>query len=219
MNGPRRPLRWYRHQPLGDRFHASVRWATCPFGAVEAELAPDGGVLDWGCGQGVLATWVAHRSTGRSVHGVDIDAAKLVVARSAAAVANVATRTSFATIQPEDLPVGAWRSVVVNDVLYLLTPDHQARLVHALATVVEPGGVLVAKVMGGRPRWKVWATEAQEALAVGRLGISASSSGVHRSPPIGDLVGWMTDAGLVATARPVDRHYHCPHVLVVGRRP
>lgn len=219
MNGPRRPLRWYRNQPLGARFHVAVRWATCPFGAVEAELAPDGDVLDWGCGHGVLATWAAHREADRSVHGVDIDAARLVVARSAAAVGNVDTRTSFATIQPEDLPAGAWRSVVVNDVLYLLTPDRQARLVQALATVVEPGGVLVAKVMGDRPRWKVRATEAQEALTVGRLGLSASSSGVHQSPAIDDLVGWMTDAGLVAAARRADRRYHCPHVLVVGRRP
>ncbi len=79
--------------------------------------------------------------------------------------------------------------------------------------------MLLAKVTGAEPRWKVRATEAQEALAVGRLGVTASDEGVHPSPAVDDVVAWMANAGLRATARRVDRGYHCPHVLVTGRRP
>ncbi len=219
MNDPHRPLGWYRKMAFGTRAHVALRWATCPFGDIEAELPAEGAILDWGCGHGVLATWAAHRSAGRTAHGVDIDADKLEIARSAAVAAHLADRTSFALVDPDEVPDGSWPAVVVNDVLYLLTPDAQVRLVEAAAAVIAPGGVLVAKVMGDGPRWKVRATEAQEAMVVGRLGVTASDAGVHPSPSIDDVMSWMVNAGLSATARPVDRGYHCPHVLVIGRRP
>ena len=77
---PRRPtgagraaLRAYRLLPIGARLHATVRWWSAPFAAVQAEVPPTGRILEIGCGHGLLCTYLALSQPARSVLGVDID--------------------------------------------------------------------------------------------------------------------------------------------------
>jgi 2-polyprenyl-3-methyl-5-hydroxy-6-metoxy-1,4-benzoquinol methylase len=209
-----------RYRSLGwrARLHVAVRWATCPFGPVEALLPDTGRVLDWGCGHGVLAILAASRQPGREVEGVDIDAEKIHLARRAAANGPEADRVHFGVIAPTDRPVGAWDAVVIDDVLYLLDPAAQEDLVRHAAGAVGPGGLLLVKDMAAEPGWKVVLTRMQEHLAVRFLRLTATGAGVHPSPRVDDLRRWMEDAGLAVEVHRLDRGYHCPHVAVTGRR-
>lgn len=79
----------YDGAPPGDRLHVRVRWLTCPFPALEREVPLAGDVVEVGCGHGLLSLYLAACSPARRVVGVDVDAAKLDLARAAAATAGL----------------------------------------------------------------------------------------------------------------------------------
>lgn len=213
-----RPTRWYRDEPLGVRAHIALRWASAPFGPLE-RLIPDAGrILEWGCGHGLGCLHAASAAPGRQVLGVDIDEAKLAVARRAATRAGLAGRVRFEVVGPDDLPTGEWDAIVIDDVLYLLDPEHQTALVRAAAAALAPTGSLVVKDMARTPRWKDALTRAQERVVVGTLGLTASAHGLHRSPRPADVVAWAAEGGVTASVIRLDRGYHVPHVAIAGGR-
>ena len=68
---PRRPtgagraaLRRTGPVPIGARLHATVRWWSAPFPAVEAAVPPTGRILEIGCGHGLFSTYLALAATG-----------------------------------------------------------------------------------------------------------------------------------------------------------
>lgn len=219
MTGTDRPLQWYANAPLAVRAHVALRWATCPFGAIEELVPASGRILDWGCGHGLFGLWLAQRSADRSIHGVDIDLDKLVAAREATAGSPFGERVDFAPVTPDEAPSGSWEAVVVTDVLYLLDEAQQRATIAAAGAALAPGGTLVVKEMASRPRWKARLTQAQEQVVVRGLRLTATADGIHPAPAPELLVDVMEDAGLRCEVVPLDRGYHCPHVAVVGRKP
>lgn len=214
-----RPFRWYSAESPSTRGHVALRWMTCPIGPIETLLPVRGTILDWGCGHGVLSLWAAHGGNARTVHGVDIDEDKIAAAKRATARAGLDDRVSFSVVGSHDDPNGQWDAVIINDVLYLLEPARQREMVEAAAASLSPGGFLVIKDMADSPRWKVLLNRLQERIVVGLLAITASEDGPQRPPEVNDLTRWMGEAGLTVHRRPMDRHYHCAHIAVVGRRP
>jgi 2-polyprenyl-3-methyl-5-hydroxy-6-metoxy-1,4-benzoquinol methylase len=187
---------------------------------IAAEVPRKGHVLEVGCGHGLLALYLALEIQGRHVVGVDIDAAKIA---EAAAAANRAAPSeadiSFATVEAGYVPEGEWDAVVIADVLYLLPFEDQRRLLLAAAGALAPGGVLVVKEMGLKPRWKQRWTRMQETLATRVFRITDSvGQGLTFIDPA-DMAGWLNAVGLDVSSRRVDRGYPWPHHLVVGRRP
>ena len=86
MTGAAGPLlSLYSGAPLTARAHVRVRWATCPFRAVAAEVPASGRILEVGCGHGLLSLHLALTSPTREVLGVDVDDDKLKAGRTAAA--------------------------------------------------------------------------------------------------------------------------------------
>lgn len=228
MHPLRRPTRWFRGQGLRTRLHVRLRWATGPMlrvaGLVAVSLAPSGRwrVVDWGCGHGllglVLADLAAVNGVELVVDGTDIDPAKVASAEAAIAAAGLGDRLGARVVEPGDLPEGPVDLVVLDDVLYLMGPERQERLVRAAAAAVGPGGVVICKEMGAQPRWKARLIAAQERLTVGRLGVSATADGLGSFPPPERVAGWLAEEGLVTSTIPMDRWRHAPHVAVVGRR-
>jgi 2-polyprenyl-3-methyl-5-hydroxy-6-metoxy-1,4-benzoquinol methylase len=208
----------YRAAPLPVRAHVWLRWRTCPFPAVAAMIPRTGRVLDFGCGHGLFAAYLALGSLDREVTGVDVAPDKLRAARAAAGrAAPLGARVTFAPVRPGEVPEGPWAAVAVVDVLYLLDPDRQRRLLADLAGHLAPDGVLVVKEMARRPRWKFWWGVAQETLAVRVLRLT---HGRHLTfvPPDG-LAAWMRETGLQVSTQALDRGFVHPHHLVVGHRP
>ncbi len=176
-------------------------------------------MLDVGTGHGLFALYLAERSPARRVHGVDIDDDKLTMARAAAARAPRLTNVSFTAGPDLGDADGDFDAITVLDVLYLLDPGHQERLVAQLAERLRPGGHLVVKESAETPRWKLRWSRAEEVLATKVLRITESTdSGLPFTAPAA-LAAWMAEAGLTVAERAIDRHYPYPHYLVVGTRP
>jgi 2-polyprenyl-3-methyl-5-hydroxy-6-metoxy-1,4-benzoquinol methylase len=211
----RTALRAYRAAPVGDRLHVLVRWFSCPFPPVVEELPPVGRVLEVGCGHGLFSGYLAERSPGLHVHGVDIDADKIAVASASKRPAD--GRLDFAVGHSGAVPAGPWDAVVLVDVLYLLDEAAQRGLLESCAAVLAPGGVLVVKDMATTPRWKARWNAAQEAVSVRLLKITAGSPEFTFTDP--DVrASWLVAAGLRdVRARRLDRGRVHPHHLLVAR--
>ena len=207
----RRLLSLYRAAPVPVRAHVRVRWATCPFRAVAAEVPPSGSILEVGCGHGLLSLYLALGSADRRVTGVDVDEDKLAVARAATAAGGL--DATFEAVQGAALPDGPWAAIVIVDVLYLLSASDQRAVLQACAARLTAGGVLVVKEMAPVPRWKARWNAVQETAAVKILGITEGEELTFLTPA--ELASAMTAGGLRVRDRPVHRGYpHPPHLLV-----
>lgn len=202
-------------ESMSTRAHVAVRWLSCPFGAVLDALPQAGEVLDVGCGHGILSLELARRQ-GVSVLGVDVDDAKVQVARRAAARAG-ASHARFETVDPAGVPEGAWAAIAVVDALYLMPAERQEELLACLATRLRPGGSLVVKEMDTTPRAKAFWMRTQERLAVRALHITRGDTLAFTDAA--SLERTMSAAGLRTATTRVDRRYPHPHVLVVGTKP
>jgi 2-polyprenyl-3-methyl-5-hydroxy-6-metoxy-1,4-benzoquinol methylase len=198
----------------GDRFHVAVRWRSCPFPAVEAQLPTTGRVLDVGCGHGLFPLYLAARSPDRQVVGVDVDAAKLASARRAAEAAGLDVR--FAEAPGGELPAGPWDAVTIVDVLYLLGQDRALDLVTRAAAALAPGGILAVKEIDLRPRWKYELARLQEVVSTRVTRITEGEGVAFVDPAF--IVGAMKAAGLTVARHPLDHRSIHPHLLITGRR-
>ena len=211
----RRVVGLYSGAPLTDRVHVAVRWATCPFPAVAAQLPGTGRILEVGCGHGVLSLYLALTSADRQVVGVDVDEDKLAVARTAAGAEGLAA--TFDVVAGAELPAGPWAGIAIVDVLYLLSADDQRSLLRSCAGLLAPGGVLAVKEMALVPRWKATWNRVQETASVKVLGITEGSELTFLAPA--DMAGAMAEGGLTVRDRPIHRGYPHPHHLLVGTKP
>ncbi len=177
-----------------------------------------GQILEVGCGHGLLSLFLALSSADRQVHGVDLDHAKVDAALEAAGrLGPDEARVSFSTVAQGWLPTELVEAIVIADVLYLLTPDDQFRLLVACAACLGPEGILVVKEVAPEPRWKFRWNQVQETLSTRVLGITAGGGGLHFVPPA-TMAGWLRDEHLAVESRAVDRGYPWPHHLLVARR-
>jgi 2-polyprenyl-3-methyl-5-hydroxy-6-metoxy-1,4-benzoquinol methylase len=148
----RRPtLGAFRGQPFGQRLRAAIRWALAPYGEVVEELPRTGLCVDMGCGAGILAQAAATAHPDLDVLGVDIDERRTRVAQSAA---SGNPRLRFLCADWLKLPIETADAFVFVDVLHHLAESDQARVVEYCARHLSPGGRILIKDVGLRPRWK-----------------------------------------------------------------
>lgn len=191
------------------RSHIALRWLSCPFRAVLAEIRSGSSVLDYGCGHGVLALAAAAERQA-TVLGVDIDPRKVAVACRAAT-----PTATFALIEIGEIPDGPWDAICVVDVLYLMAPEAQREMLTGLARRLAPGGALIVKEMATNPRAKVAWMRAQEQVMVRLVGATRGTTLAFTEPVA--LEEALRSCGLDVSSRPVP-HYPHPHHLLIGRR-
>ena len=207
-------MKLYGDVPLPDRLHIWLRLRSCPFEAVAAHVTADGHVLDVGCGHGAFAMYLGLSSPARSVVGIDVDARKIAIAEKARRGLRDPDAVTLRVATPDEPLSGSFDTVVIVDVLYLLSPDRQRRVLAQAAAVLKPGGRLVVKETALTPSWKYRLTALQEDAMVRVLRVT---KGDRRSfAPPEQIVGSMRDAGLEVVEIPLARGHVHPHHLMVG---
>jgi cyclopropane fatty-acyl-phospholipid synthase-like methyltransferase len=200
------------------------RWWTCPFAPIAEALTSAQRVLDVGCGHGLFPLYLATRHAASEIVGVDIDAEKLGVARTAATAAGLDGRVRFEEVGvgytpaevPPIRPARGWDGISVVDVLYLMGPELAMRLLRDAAQTLAPGGRLVVKEIDTTPAWKHRISAAQEVLATRVMRIT---KGDHNEQVASSTVAAeMESVGLDVTTARLDRGRIHPDYVVVGTR-
>jgi len=207
----RQALALYRDAPAAVRAHVTIRWWSAPFRRVADVLPATGRILEIGCGHGLFSAYAALDAAGREVLGVDIDADKIAAAVKAAEGVD---GLEFRVAPDGAVPEGPWDAIVFVDVLYLLPADEQRRLLTEAVAQLAPGGSVVVKEMGTRPRWKVRWNMLQETLSVKVLRITEGSEFDFVDPRT--MGSWLVRLGLRVRVRRLDAGRVHPHHLMVA---
>ncbi len=201
--------------PLVERLFVRGRLATAPFDAM-LERVRGTRLADVGCGHGVLTSLLATGHPERVITGIDVDARKLAFAKvSVGKLANVRleelTVEQLAAREP-----GAFDSVAVAHVLYLLPESARASFLAACRVLLAPGGRLVLLEAEADGSWRARKAQVQEWLAVNVLGRTRSSGGLAFGTREGTL-RLLTGAGFrVAEVARLHQGYSTSHVLFVA---
>jgi len=204
----------YAGAPRTERLHVAARLRSCPMRAIADATPPSGRVLDFGCGHGAVALYLAFTSAAREITGMDVDGAKLVHARAAADLAGLPI--GFEQVPPLYRPAGEWDAITIVDVLYLLGEDAALDVIDGAAAALASGGVVVIKEIDVRPRWKYWLAAGQEHAATKLVRIT-KGTGVQFLPPR-QIVDRLLTAGLHVEQHSLHRGRLHPHHLIVGRK-
>jgi SAM-dependent methyltransferase len=125
-------------------------------------LPATGAVLDIGCGFGLFSLYYAAVAPGRVVHGLDVDARRIGLARRAAArlgLDNVTYEQGDALAFKGGTEVAA---AYMLDIIHHVPAAAVAPLLAQLRRSLPPGGRLLVKDVDTRPaakRWFTWALD------------------------------------------------------------
>jgi SAM-dependent methyltransferase len=173
---------------------------------------PLGAVLDLGCGRGQLAIALLLAGVAGRVTGLDIDAAKIALARRAAE--GLPARFEVADLVAAEIPPA--ETVLLVDVLLQMPPAGQA--------------ALLARILASAPRRVVirafdpergWRSAFGFAMERGRrlLGGDRGSAGALAPRPVGEIAAPFAAAGYAVEVTPCWAGTPLPNVLLVAERP
>jgi len=205
----------YRGLPAQVRFHTRMRAFTCPMDPVLERLPASGRLLDVGCGHGLYANAAALRTPGLDVLGIDPSPDKV---RWAQATVAGRPRIRFRAERLEDVVEDPFDAVAVLDVLYLVPRGEWAAFLGGCRERLRPGGRLLLKEVGVRPRWKFRKCALQEAVSVRLLGITLGGAFAFAGKE--EMAALLRDLGFSGVGvTDLGRGYSTPHVLYEAARP
>jgi cyclopropane fatty-acyl-phospholipid synthase-like methyltransferase len=174
-------------------------------------LPLSGDVLDLGCGFGLFSLYYAQVRPGLRLHGVDLDARRVGIAREAARRLGLAN-VEYVVGDARDFRARrGYAGAYMLDIVHHVEPEAVRPLLAELRTSLAPGGCLVVKDVDTRPAYKRWFTHALDLLV---------SPG---SPPhywaAETLQAALEDAGFQVVRHAMVDFLPYPHVLYVCRNP
>lgn len=159
-----RAVHRYRRAPLVARWFVHGRAFLSDLARVEEYVPRHGFVVDLGCGHGLFANLLLEASPRRRILGLDVDERKIAVARS-----TIAGRDGlrFEVADVVAVPPPHCDAITIVDVLYLMSPEDQERILRNAASALAEGAPLIVKAQEARvdPRYAL--TYAQEVITVG----------------------------------------------------
>jgi len=169
-------------------------------------------VLEVGCGFGLFGCYFAARDPQRTWLGLDLDAGRIDMARSAAGKLGL-TNAKFAVADARETLVleESFDAVVMMDLLHHIPDDSKRQLLDAVLARLAPGGVLIIKDVTRRPRWKMAFTWILDVLMTRGFEMWYWSPGQFRSA---------IDERFDIEAYPINDWLPYPHIVyVVGAAP
>jgi SAM-dependent methyltransferase len=197
-----------------ERWHLSVRFSTVPWDRILPAFSPDGSLVDFGCGPGLLSHLLSRAGFSGTYLGLDPDPRKVDRARRWLPE-SAGRRFASGSVLAE--PSGPFAQAALIDVLYLVPPSERSAFVSGAARWLVPGGLLVAVTSGGGAAWKRLLDGLQERLAVG-LGVTRGATVALCDGA--EVSRILSGAGFVdVTVSDIGDGYLHGFELVRGRRP
>lgn len=122
--------------PLQNFLYEKLRKLILPLEQIDSNLPKAGKILDLGCGQGVIANYIAKESQ-RDVIGIDTNVKRLKKSNL--------KNLSFKSGDLTSILLPRSKGIVISDVLHHLNRQDQNKLIKKLYLSLENGGVLVIK--------------------------------------------------------------------------
>ncbi len=146
-----------RYKPLSawESFYLRTRWRLCPFETVESHVPRKGRILDFGCGYGMLSNFLALKSPGRQVLGIDLNEARIEVAKRSS---KGHPEVSFQLGDVRDFQGIPFDAVVMTDVLHHIDEDNVRVLLRIIRSCLSDHGTLVVLDVDRSPRRKFYTT-------------------------------------------------------------
>lgn len=143
----------YATAPRLQRILARYRPYIAPFEALVEAVPPGARVLDIGCGSGLFLALLAGSGRIAGGCGFDSSAAAIDVAQLMAERLPSSHGLDFRCLGAEaPWPEGHFDVVSLIDVIHHIDPRFQCDVIARAARRLEPGGLLLYKDMGERPR-------------------------------------------------------------------
>lgn len=206
-----RALRQYEGAPLFARLFVRGRAYLADLPFIETYVPRQGFVVDLGCGHGLFANLLVEASERRRVLGIDLDERKIAVARL---TEREGLRFVVGDVGAEELP--PCDCVTIIDVLYLMPPELQERVLRGCASALPEGGRLVVKAQEARPDPRYALTYAQEMIAT-TIGLTRPGGGQLYFPGRDEAVSLIERCGFAPEVIPM-RGRPYTDVLYVCRR-
>ncbi len=203
-------VRLYRGSGAATRFYLRIKLRICPFLAMETYFPTAGRIIDLGCGNGAFSNLLKLGSPPREILGLDLDPKKI---RAATRVHQDVPGLEFrvSNITDMDYPPADVFSII--DVLYLIPPEKQEKMLRKCFGSLSRGGVLIIKDMDTEPGWKYLWNLFQETLAVKIIGFTLGSKFHFR--PRAEYLALLEKTGFRVKAVSLDKGYWYPHILYV----
>lgn len=186
-----------------------LRRLIIPFELVEGHVPPDCRLVDVGCGFGTFASFVAAKSSRRSVLGMDLSSKRISAAKERyAGMQNL--DFSCADITCTEIPNAD--IITLIDVLHHIpVRELQASLLKSCFEALSAGGTILVKDVDTKPRWKYWWNYIHDYV-------------MTRGEPVlylrrDDLRDSLAKVGFSITDVMEIKNYPYAHVLYVGRKP
>jgi 2-polyprenyl-3-methyl-5-hydroxy-6-metoxy-1,4-benzoquinol methylase len=204
-------LRYFSWAARGQIY---FRWFSCPFEMLRTYVPAHGVVYDLGCGHGILLQWLASvMPEGVRFEGLDIDHGKIGMAKAA----NRRERLTFSVEDiTSDLAIRDASAVILNDVLHLIKPEQQKKLLSRCHGYLLPQGVLLIKEIERAASWKYGWAFFQEALVNHVFRLTRGSGLYYASRR--DSVDALTSAGFNVTVISAQQGYPYPHIIYYCRK-
>jgi len=173
-------------------------------------LPARGRVLDVGCGFGLFSLYYAITLPGLTLDGLDRDARRIAMARTAAA------RLGLLNVRYEVDDARHFRGGDLYDAAYMLDIVHHIPadtvkpLLEQLAKALPAGGRLLVKDVDSRPAWKRWFTHALDLAMDPR-------TPVHYWPAEA-LTGLLEEVGFRVHRHLMVDFLPYPHILYIAER-
>ena len=190
----------------------TLRPYICPFERL-IECVPDGAaVLDVGCGAGLFLGLLS--ATGRHFRGVGFDASGSAIREATAMAAQLKKRGGAGELRFECVdvraawPEGPFDVVSIIDVMHHVPLGHRQTLLEQARAAIVPGGLLIFKDIGIRPRWRATANRLHD-LVLAREWVQYT--------PLRDVEAWGCSLGLEPLACETMNRLWYGHELMLFR--
>jgi uncharacterized protein (DUF2062 family)/2-polyprenyl-3-methyl-5-hydroxy-6-metoxy-1,4-benzoquinol methylase len=198
----------YATAPIGDRYYVAGKLAFDPvFRLIDGLGGNFGRVLDLGCGRGQLGLLLLERGRAKSLCGVDSDARKIDVARSAG---------PGAQFRVGDLASGELTgadTILLIDVLHYLPLAEQDDVLRAACRALDQPGRLLVRELNADPSARSATTRFFEWCAR-RSGLNRGRATHYRSAA--DITRVLESAGLRCSVQGASERTPFANVLIVA---